>query len=195
MVEKLGVFPSFFSLTNLHLGIVVQNLAEKRHSPSIVSNRSKITTSKSEITRELPEQNNTEDGIFNLDISGGEIVGRAVLLNSKSDVEIDRFWVFGAARSDEDIERSNYQLLRKLPKSFETHSFVNECYQVFLERSADSDGLANYAHMLKTKHLSPRDFIKVLLTSPEGNNYVETLVVVPYPSPHLKKRDRVGMHS
>ena len=195
MAEKLSMFPEFSSLANEHLGIIVQILAEQVPLQKAPENIPEFSVNNPKIYPEPSVRAAVEDVVFNLDISDGEIAGRAVLLKSKSDEVVEQFWVFGATGSDEDIDRNNFQLLRKLPKVLETHLFIDECYQMFLERSADSDGLANYARMLGSKHLSPLDFIKALLTSPEGRNYVETLVIVPYPSAHLNKRDPPGLNS
>jgi hypothetical protein len=195
MVTRANEFAGFYSLTNEHLGIIVQSLAEKQPPRRNSEKIPEISKTKSSITTEPRTKELIEENFFNLDISGGETAGRAVLLASEANAEVENFWVFRTARNDEDIERDNFQLLRKLPKASEAHLFVDECYQVILERPADSEGLANYVHMLTSKHLSPRDFIKVLLTSDEGRTYIETLIIVPYPSAQLKKRNPPGIHS
>jgi len=195
MVKKANADAGFSSLTNEHLGKIVQCLAERQTLRRNSEKISEISKNNPRIISEPPMKKSIEDNVFNLDISGGEVAGRAVLLVGEANVEVESFWVFRTARSDEDIERNNFHLVRKLPKALETHLFVDECYQVIFERPADNDGLANYVHKLKSKNLSPRDFIKVLLTSDEGRNYVETLIIVPYPSAHLKKRNSAGMYS
>jgi len=195
MVKKLGISPAFSSLANEHLGIIVQNLAKSRPLHTKSEKIAEISTTNAKDFFKRPASDIVENEMFNLDISKGEIVGRAVLLANEKGAEVERYWVFRTARSDEDIERNNFQLVRKLPNNVETQRFIEECYQVLFGRPADSDGLANYIRMLKSKHLSPRDFMIALLTSPEGRNHVETLVIVPYPSSHLTKRDPSGRPS
>ncbi len=192
MAKKLGVSPSVSSLTNEHLGIIVQNLAKRRPSQAEPKKTNEVVLHRN-INIPRPANDAVQDSMFNLDISGGDIAGRAVFLAKDKGVEIERYWVFRTARNDDEIERNNFQLVRKLSNALETHIFVEECYQAFLERPADSEGLANYVRMLKSKHLSPRDFMIALLTSPEGRGHTETLIVVPYPSAHLNKPS--GLHS
>jgi hypothetical protein len=195
MVTSANKAAGFYSLTNEHLGIIVQSLAEKQSLHGKPEKISEIPKTKSKPPDEPRAKEFVEESFFTLDISSGETAGRAVLLADEANAEVENYWIFRNARSDEDIDRNIFQLLRKLPKTSETHLFVDECYQIILERPADSEGLANYAHMLKSKHLSPRDFIKVLLTSDEGRNYIETLFIVPYPSAQLKKRSPPGIRS
>jgi hypothetical protein len=197
MVQKLSVSSGISALTNQHLGIIVQKLAERRPVQSELAKVSEKSINRAHLNSEPSVGNAVEDEMYILDITGGEIAGRAILI--KGEAKVERYWVFRTARSDEDIEQNKFQLVRKLTNASETHLFVDECYQVFFERPADSDGLANYVRMLKSKHLSPRDFMKALLTSPEGRNHVDTLVIVPYPSPQLERRNpqsnRLGMTS
>jgi hypothetical protein len=195
MVTKANAVAGFYSLTNEHLGIIVQRLAERQPSHRTLETIAEISKNTPKLKPNISARELAQDVIFNLDISNGETVGRAVLIAGEADVEVENIWVFRTARNDEDMERGNFELLRKLPRASEPHLFVDECYQVILERPADSDGLANYVHMLKSKHLSPHDLIKVLLTSDEGRNHIETLVIIPYPSAQLKKRNPPDIRS
>jgi Domain of unknown function (DUF4214) len=195
MVKKLSVSSGFSALTNEHLGIIVRTLAGRQPLQSGPTKVSEKFMNKANADQAIPASSAVEDDMYVLDVSGGEIAGRAILIANEAKVKVEQYWVFRTARREEDIERNNYQLVRKLTNALETHLFVDACYQVFLARPADSDGLANYVRMLKSKHLSPRDFMKTLLTSPEGKNHVDTLVIVPYPSPQLQRRTPLGMHS
>src|SRR5271154_2664618 len=108
MATKAKAVAGFYSLTNAHLGIIVQSLAERQplrrkseKIPEIIKNTSRITT-------EPPTKEFMEDSLFNLNISSGETAGRAVLLAGEANAEIESFWVFRNARSDEDIERNHF---------------------------------------------------------------------------------------
>jgi hypothetical protein len=195
MVTKLSVSSGFSALTNEHLGIIVQKLGERRPLQTRPAEISHGLTNKVNVDSKPAVSKAIEDDMYILDISRGEIAGRAILIANEVDITVERYWVFRTARSDEDVERNNYQLVKKLTNALETQLFVDECYQVFFERPADSDGLANYVRMLKSKHLSPRDFMKALLTSPEGRNHVDTLVIVPYPNPQLERHNSLGIRS
>jgi len=195
MVKHLSVSSGFSALTNEHLSVIVQHLGERRPLQTRPAAVSRSIANKDNFQSKPTVSRTLEDDMYVLDISKGEIAGRALLIANEPNVVVERYWVFRTARSDEDVERNNYQLVRKLTNALDTQLFVEECYQVFFERPADSEGLANYVRMLKSKHLSPRDFMKALLTSPEGRNHVETLVIVPYPSPQLERPNSSGIDS
>jgi hypothetical protein len=129
MATKENAVAGFYSLTNEHLGIIIQSLAEKQPLHGKSEKIAEITKNKSRATTEPSTKERVEGGVFNLEISSGETAGRAVLLPGETNAEIESFWVFRSARSQEDMDQNHFQLLKKLPKASESHLFVDECYQ------------------------------------------------------------------
>jgi hypothetical protein len=121
-----------------------------------------------------------------LDSSMGDVIGGRSVVFPDVTNDIEPSWcVLTADPCSASRNTHEFGLRGRLESGLPAQEFVERAYRLILSRELDDEGRNIYPPLIESQHLTKREVLKILVSSPEAQSLGTYCLIVPEPSAWL----------
>lgn len=120
--------------------------------------------------------------VFTIEIDQPELAGSSIFIPPVTANEAVGWGIMTEIENRSNENSNFFSLAATIDGKVDDRTFISLCYEYFLDRDADEDGLQKYFEALRTGSINRRDVMKRILASEEAMILGKRIALMPDPT-------------